>query len=136
MDFSFSEQQEELRRAARRFLQAESSEARVRSAMETEQGYDSRVWEQLSEELAWTALTIPEAYDGLGMSYLDLLVATELVKSKGDARRLIRNGGAYLNNEKVEDEALMIATSSLVESQFLLVGAGKKKKIVVKIASS
>ena len=40
--------------------------------METEQGYDSRVWEQLSEELAWTALTIPEAYDGLGMSYLDL----------------------------------------------------------------
>ena len=40
--------------------------------METEQGYDSRVWEQLSEELAWTALTIPEAYGGLGMSYLDL----------------------------------------------------------------
>ncbi len=72
MDFSFSEQQDELRRAARRFLQSESSEARVRSAMETERGYDSRVWEQLSEELAWTALTIPETYDGLGMSYLDL----------------------------------------------------------------
>ena len=72
MEFSFSEQQDELRRAARRFLQSESSEARVRSAMETEQGYDSRVWEQLSEELAWTALTIPETYDGLGMSYLDL----------------------------------------------------------------
>ena len=72
MEFSFSEQQSELRRAARRFLQSESSEARVRSAMETEQGYDSRVWEQLSEELAWTALTIPEAYGGLGMSYLDL----------------------------------------------------------------
>lgn len=72
MEFSFSEQQDELRRAARRFLQSESSEARVRSAMETEQGYDSRVWEQLSEELAWTALTIPEAYGGLGMSYLDL----------------------------------------------------------------
>lgn len=72
MEFSFSEDQNELRRAARRFLEAESSEARVRAAMDTEQGYDSAVWEQLSEELAWTALTIPEGYGGLGMSYLDL----------------------------------------------------------------
>lgn len=72
MEFSFSEEQDELRRAARRFLGSESSEARVRAAMATEQGYDSGVWAQLSEELAWTALTIPEAYGGLGMSYLDL----------------------------------------------------------------
>jgi alkylation response protein AidB-like acyl-CoA dehydrogenase len=40
--------------------------------METEQGYDSATWQQLSEELAWTALTIPEEFGGLGMSYLDL----------------------------------------------------------------
>ncbi len=72
MDFSFSEEQDELRRAARRFLEVASSEERVRAAMETEQGYDSTVWEQLSDELAWTALTIPEKYGGLGMSYLDL----------------------------------------------------------------
>jgi len=72
MEFSFSEDQDELRRAARRFLEVASSEERVRTAMETEQGYDSATWEQLSEELAWTALTIPEEYGGLGMSYLDL----------------------------------------------------------------
>jgi len=72
MEFSFSEDQDELRRAARRFLEVESSEERIRAAMETEQGFDSAVWGQLSEELAWTALTIPEAYGGLGMSYLDL----------------------------------------------------------------
>jgi alkylation response protein AidB-like acyl-CoA dehydrogenase len=72
MEFSFSEDQDELRRAARRFLEVASSEERVRAAMETEQGYDSAVWEQLSEDLAWTALTIPEEYGGLGMSYLDL----------------------------------------------------------------
>ncbi len=40
--------------------------------METERGYDPATWAQLSEELAWTALTIPEAYGGLDMSYLDL----------------------------------------------------------------
>jgi alkylation response protein AidB-like acyl-CoA dehydrogenase len=72
MEFSFSEDQDELRRAARRFLEVASSEERVRAAMETEQGYDSATWAQLSEELAWTALTIPEEYGGLGMSYLDL----------------------------------------------------------------
>ena len=72
MEFTFSDEQNELRRAARRFLEVESSEERVRAAMETEQGYDSAVWRQLSEELAWTALTIPETYGGLGMSVLDL----------------------------------------------------------------
>mgnify|MGYP001828996782 FL=1 len=72
MEFTFSEEQNELRRAARRFLEVQSSEERVRAAMETEQGYDSAVWQQLSEELAWTALTIPETHGGLGMSYLDL----------------------------------------------------------------
>ena len=72
MEFTFSEDQNELRRSARRFLEVESSEERVRAAMETEQGYDSATWQQLSEELAWTALTIPEEFGGLGMSYLDL----------------------------------------------------------------
>ncbi len=72
MEFSFSEEQDELRRAARRFLDAASSEERVREAMATERGYDPGVWQQLAAELGWTALTIPEEYGGLGMSYLDL----------------------------------------------------------------
>jgi len=72
MEISFSEDQNELRRAARRFLEVASSEERVRAAMETERGYDVATWAQLSKELAWTALTIPEQYGGLGMSYLDL----------------------------------------------------------------
>ena len=72
MEFSFSEDQNELRRAARRFLEVESSEKRVRAAMATEQGYDSAAWSQLSEKLAWTALTIPEEFGGLGLSCLDL----------------------------------------------------------------
>lgn len=72
MDLTFSEDQHELRRSARRFLSVASSEERARTAMATERGWDPAVWEQLSQELAWTALTVPEAYGGLGMSYLDL----------------------------------------------------------------
>ena len=72
MEFAFSEEQNELRRTARRFLQTASSEARVRAAMTTEPGFDREVWENVGKELAWTALTIPEDFGGLGMSYLDL----------------------------------------------------------------
>jgi alkylation response protein AidB-like acyl-CoA dehydrogenase len=72
MEFAFSEDQNELRRAARRFLSVASSEGRVRSAMQSEVGYDETVWEQLGQELAWTAITVPEQYGGLGMSALDL----------------------------------------------------------------
>jgi alkylation response protein AidB-like acyl-CoA dehydrogenase len=72
MEFTFSEDQQELRRSARRFLEVESSEERVRAAMASERGYDPAVWQKLSEDLAWTALTIPESYGGLGLSYLDL----------------------------------------------------------------
>ncbi|MDH4282164.1 MAG: acyl-CoA/acyl-ACP dehydrogenase, partial [Myxococcales bacterium] len=72
MEFSLSQEQQELRRSARRFLEVASSEKRVRAAMETDRGYDPVTWKQLSAELAWTALLIPEPYGGLGMSYLDL----------------------------------------------------------------
>ena len=72
MEFSFSEDQNELRRTARRFLEAASSEERVRAVMETERGYDPDVWAQLSGELGWTSLIVPEEFGGLGMSYLDL----------------------------------------------------------------
>ena len=72
MQFAFTDEQQELRRAARRFLESVSSTERVRTAMETEQGYDPEVWQRVAEELGWLALTIPEQYGGIGMSYLDL----------------------------------------------------------------
>jgi len=72
VEFKWSEEQLELRKAARRFLETASSESRVRSAMATERGYDLAVWNQLGGELAWTALTIPEDLGGLGMTALDL----------------------------------------------------------------
>ena len=40
-------------------------------------------------------------------SYVDLMVETGLAKSRGDARRTIGEGGAYLNNERVEDPDLV-----------------------------
>lgn len=77
MEFRFTEEQQELRKAARRFLQTVSSPERVMAVMETPLGYDVEVWNRLSQELGWPALTIPDRYGGLGMSALDLHLLME-----------------------------------------------------------
>ena len=57
---------------------------------------------------------------------LDLLVAAGLVKSKGDARRTVAEGGAYLNNVRVEDPELRPTEADLVAGSWLVLRRGKK----------
>lgn len=64
---------------------------------------------------------------------IDLLVQIGLQASKGDARRLIRNGGVYVNNEKIEDENCLIEENLLIDNRLLLLAAGKKNKMLVRI---
>ncbi|HTD51268.1 MAG TPA: acyl-CoA dehydrogenase family protein, partial [Acidimicrobiia bacterium] len=66
MNFAFSEEQEELRRAVRQFLEAKSPETEVRRLMETTEGYDPAVWKQMGQELMLQGLAIPEEYGGQG----------------------------------------------------------------------
>src|SRR5215831_7797447 len=73
MDFAFTAEQEELRKAARRFLATASPSARVRAAMKTERGYEPEVWQRIAQELGWTALLVPEAYGGAGAGYVELV---------------------------------------------------------------
>ncbi|NLY93119.1 MAG: acyl-CoA dehydrogenase [Myxococcales bacterium] len=77
MDFRFNEEQLELGRAARRFLEVESSSERVRAAMESERGFDPAVYKRIAEELGWLAVTIPEEYEGLGLGAVDLMPILE-----------------------------------------------------------
>ena len=51
MNFAFTEEQEELRKTVRQFLEAKSSEAAVREQMETEAGFDTAVWSQMAEQM-------------------------------------------------------------------------------------
>ena len=47
MNFAFTEEQEELRKTVRAFLDAKSSETAVREQMETANGFDPAVWSQM-----------------------------------------------------------------------------------------
>jgi alkylation response protein AidB-like acyl-CoA dehydrogenase len=79
MNFAFTEEQEELRSMARAFLADHSSPAHVRAAMETELGHDAAAWKQIGAELGWTAVAVPEAYGGLGLSWVEVVALQELM---------------------------------------------------------
>ncbi len=59
-------------------------------------------------------------------SVVDLFCETELCKSKSDARRLVKQGGAYINGERLSDYDRMVSEDELDDSEILL-RAGKKK---------
>ena len=77
MNFAFSEEQEELRRTVRAFLDQKSPEAEVRRLMETTEGYDPAVWKQMGEQLGLQGLIIPEEFGGSGYSYVELGIVLE-----------------------------------------------------------
>jgi tyrosyl-tRNA synthetase len=68
------------------------------------------------------------------MSFLDLLVAANAVSSKGEAKRLIKNGGTYLNNERVSDINLQMSNTDVVNSNLFVLRTGKKSYYLVKLA--
>lgn len=67
----------------------------------------------------------------LGASLVDLLVLTRLLPSKSEARRWIRNGGVYLNNEKITNEHTVFSNTYLIGGQWTLLAIGKKNKLVL-----
>ncbi len=77
MNFGFSEEQEELRKMVRRFLEEKSPELEVRRLMATDEGYDPAVWAQMANELALQGLGIPEEYGGQGFGPVELYVVFE-----------------------------------------------------------
>lgn len=71
--------------------------------------------------------------DIIGTKYSDAASLIGLTSSKSEAVRLVKNNGAYLNNKKVKDPSSIISEKDLINSTFLVFGAGKKKKILVTI---
>ena len=77
MNFAFSEEQDQLRDAVRRFLDAKSPSSEVRRLMETTEGYDPAVWSQMANELGLQSIHIPEEYGGQGFTFVELAIVLE-----------------------------------------------------------
>jgi tyrosyl-tRNA synthetase len=57
---------------------------------------------------------------------IDALEAAGLVKSRSEARRAITEGGAYLNNERVDDPDLVLTTSHALHGMWVVLRRGKR----------
>ena len=65
---------------------------------------------------------------------VDLLVLSGLARSKGEARRTVGEGGAYLNNERIEDPDFVPSDGDLIGGSWLVLRRGKKKFAGVELA--
>ncbi|GAA0980926.1 tyrosine--tRNA ligase [Acrocarpospora macrocephala] len=63
---------------------------------------------------------------GLGLPYVDLMAESGLAKSKSEARRAVKEGGAYLNNTKITDEEYVPTAEDLLHGRFLVLRRGKR----------
>jgi alkylation response protein AidB-like acyl-CoA dehydrogenase len=79
VNFAFTEEQEELRATARAFLAEHGKPEQVRAAMESELGHDPSLWKRVAAELGWTAVAIPEACGGLGLSWVEVVALQEVL---------------------------------------------------------
>ncbi|MCU1500904.1 MAG: putative acyl-CoA dehydrogenase [Ilumatobacteraceae bacterium] len=77
MNFAFTDEQDELRKTVRSFLDSKSPETAVREQMETEPGFDQAVWSQMGEQMGLQGLAIPEEFGGSGYTYVELGIVLE-----------------------------------------------------------
>lgn len=79
-----------------------------------------------SEEIDRATLTA-------GTSLLDLLTERGIFHSKGEGRRMIKNGGLYLNSQRVESDKISFSADSLLTENMAVVRKGKKNYYLLRI---
>ena len=76
-EFTFTDEQEQLRSAVRRFCVENFDEQAVRRLMESDPPFDPNAWTRLGNELGVLGLSVPEADGGVGGTLVDQAVAVE-----------------------------------------------------------
>jgi len=110
-----------------KLIHGEQEALKVQSAAESVFGKGAS-----SENMPTTEVEIAEI--GSGINIIDLLIKTKLIPSKGEGRRLIQQGGARVNDEKVEKIDVMITQDDFKDGE-IIIKKGKKVYHKVKIIS-
>lgn len=90
---------------------------------------------ELDERTLASAVSETQVYEtpaDAGETIVDLLVGAGLADSKGAARRSIKEGGVYANNERVESEDFVPASEDFLHGRWLVLRRGKKNFAGVK----
>lgn len=129
--------QKKLAEEVTRFVHGEEGLALALEATESlRPGSDTKLNADALESIADDVPSIVlEKDEVVGRMMTDVLVAAGLQPSRSAAKRMIKGGGIRLNNAKVEDESTLIGEADLLDGRLLLLAAGKKNKMLVRIAN-
>lgn len=72
--------------------------------------------------------------DDGGLPIVDALVASGLAKSKGDARRTAQQGGAYVNNRRIDGVDARLTEADLASETVMVLRSGKKNYALLRFA--
>jgi tyrosyl-tRNA synthetase len=75
--------------------------------------------------------TTPFSVEGWGV--VDLLASSGVTSSKGEATRLVRSGGIYVNGRRIVDEKHRLGSSEAVEGQLFVIRKGKRDNFLIRI---
>ena len=91
---------------------------------------DTFMSNNLQTEIVFPVINFNQFNDKL--TIVNLIILSELEKSKSEIRRLIKGSGVRINNQIINDEKLIIS-EKLVENNTIKISLGKKRHIKVKI---
>lgn len=91
---------------------------------------NAEILESLSKDMPSYSLKAQELID---QKLVDVMAVLGLQPSKGEAKRLIRNGGVSINNNKISDENAQISKDQLIDGRLLLLALGKKNKVLIRV---
>ena len=111
MDIKLNADQVEIARQARRFCENETPIEYARKMFEDPKGYTDEIWGKMVE-MGWTAMCIPEDYDGLGLELMDLAVVVE------EMGRIVAPG-PFFSSTVLAGEVLKAAGDSGRKSSYL-----------------
>jgi len=97
------------------------------------EGVQERTLELLTKVVPVVEIDRTELANGIGL--VDLLCRT-VAESKSAARRLVQQGGAYVNNVRISDAERKVTTADLVTPTLLVVRGGRKDYRLVRAAGS
>ncbi len=73
-----------------------------------------------------------DSLSGEGVPVANLLADCGFLKSRGEARRTINEGGIYLNNHRVTDSMMNVTREQFVDGKYLVIRRGKKNYFLIK----
>ena len=113
-------------------LQAAERATRVLFGNEPYVGLDDRTLADAFESAP--SVDLPRARLEAGMALADLLVECGAARSRGEARRLVEQGGVSVNNRRMADAAAVVGPGDLAGGATVVVRVGKKRHFLAHFA--